>query len=32
VAKYKQEVQDGHFPGPDHTFEMPAEELEKFRK
>jgi len=29
LARYKQEVEDGTFPGPEHTFAMKAEEAEK---
>lgn len=29
LARYKKEVEDGSFPGPDHTFSMRKEEAEK---
>ena len=29
LIKYKTEVEDGTFPGPDHAFKMDQEEAEK---
>ena len=32
IAQYKQEVISGAFPGPEHSFKMPAEALEDLKK
>lgn len=32
IAQYKQEVLSGAFPGPEHSFKMPAEALEDLKK
>jgi 3-methyl-2-oxobutanoate hydroxymethyltransferase len=29
---YKQDVQEGAFPGPEHSFKMPEEALEELKK
>jgi 3-methyl-2-oxobutanoate hydroxymethyltransferase len=32
LGAYKKEVQDGVFPGPEHSFKMPDEALEQLKK
>jgi 3-methyl-2-oxobutanoate hydroxymethyltransferase len=32
LAEYKKEVQEGSFPGPEHSFKMPAETLSALKK
>jgi ketopantoate hydroxymethyltransferase len=32
LGAYKKEVQNGVFPGPEHSFKMPAEALAQLKK